>query len=182
MNSKEDFNKKITELVGNKIIRVYYSQINYPVNQPYWNDLRSEFDCLDFGLVIEFDDKLFYKIYWDDEYYQFGISCKKIENISDSKFSKIWDVSFNDKWKDLLNKKIIDIKVYWDIAQQNNENIEYPQDLELVFDNDEHIYISASYYNREDDEFLGFSDEIVVIFDKDIANKYHIGPFRNMAV
>ena len=180
MFSKEDYNNKILSLTNKKLVRVYYLQLNYHDNQPYWNNYSSEFDYLDYGLVFEFDDKTFYEIIWDSEFYQFGLSCKQINNLLDSDYTKVWDVTYNNSWKDLISHKIIGVKVFWETAFENEQEFDYPQDLDLTFENDKHIYLSASAYLKEEDIFVDYSDEVVVIFNQEIAKKYKICSFRNI--
>jgi hypothetical protein len=57
MFSKEDYNNKFLSLTNKKLTRVYYLQLNYKDNQPYWNNFSQEFDYLDYGLVFEFENK-----------------------------------------------------------------------------------------------------------------------------
>ena len=180
MFSKEDYNTKFLSLTNKKLIRVYYLQLNYKDNQPYWNNFSQEFDYLDYGLVFEFENKTFFEIIWDSVFYQFGLSCKQIDNLLDSDNNKVWDVTFNNSWKDLNNLKIIDVKVFWETASEGNQEFDYPQDLELTFENNKRIYLSASAYIKEDDKFVDYSDEVVVIFNQEIAKKYKVCSFRNI--
>ena len=122
--------------------------------------------------------KILFKIIWDREFYQFGLSCKQIDNLFDSDYTIVWDVTFNNSWKDLISLKIIGVKVYWETAFEGDQKFDYPQDIELAFENDKLIYLSASAYIKEEDKFVEYSDEVVVFFSKEIAKKYKIGSFR----
>jgi hypothetical protein len=100
-------------IIGEKIRKVVYSELNHPKGKFYFDG----FDTFDTSINIQMQDDIWWHLSWkDDEFFEFGKGkYLKNQNYQDSEI-KSWDAT--DRWKSILNKKIIDFKVqYFDDAR-----------------------------------------------------------------
>lgn len=173
--NKNDFEQLVNSLIGKSIKHVTYYEINYEDNKEYWNN-NQEFDSLDFGLDLNMNNGECYGIIWGSEFYQYGISLLEHTLKNELSLYKNYDVSLKSNWKSFINKEIIDINIIWSwIKETDNSNeLYYPQDLIITFNNNKKIYISALEI-RDIDTVLYMMDNITVIFKEDIKNKYKVG-------
>jgi len=169
---KKDFENKFNCIINRTLIGVKYYEIEYSNKKPMWN-WNKDFDSLDYGLDLEFNDKSIWGITWGSEFYQYGISIyqKSIKDIL--KGYIVWDVTKEINWKKYLNQKIKKVKIYWDEVEEGLKRFKFPQDVKIVFENDNSIYISA-YEIRKDGFEMGMMDNITVFFDTKIAQKHNL--------
>lgn len=167
-------------LVGKCLHVVRYFEIQYETDQPsYVNDSFSG-HLLDYGCDLELSDGSTVGFIWDGEYFQYGVGIYESSLKSEVKLAKVWDVTKEQNWENVVGKQISKTKVYWSWAQSEGQEKRYfPQDVELEFDDGSLVFFSASQYDEDTDTLCGASDDIAVMFGKTAAQKYKIGPYAN---
>ena len=53
----------------------------------------------------------------------------------------------------------------------------YPQDLRLTFDNSCSVYLSAAQFLNDSDKLFGMSDNVLIVFNDDVAAHHQLGPW-----
>ncbi len=165
-------------LVGKRLRGVRYFEIQYDVEKP--NYLNDSFPghLLDFGCDLEMSDGSIFGFIWDGEYFQYGVGILRSSLQDEVKVAKVWDVTKEQHWTDIVGNSVVKTRVYWSSVQDQGEEKQfYPQDVELEFDDGSLVFFSASQYREDTDTLWGMSDDIAVIFGENAAKKYKIGPF-----
>ncbi len=180
----KDFEEKFKKIIGLTLTNVEYSEIKNELGEPYestpyypskYEDLHS----VDYSVFINTKEEQKIEIYWDDQFFQFGIGIK-INEKSDFSNTAILNVTTEKIWANTIGQKIIDIEINWNIVetieQTNNEteSFHYPQDVKIIFENNQKIIISASTYNQERGDVYGFSDNILVTNNEETAQKINM--------
>ena len=174
------YNQEPQELIGHSIRTVTYYEIDY--GEPGYD--RGDYHTLDFGLQIELNSGVVFYVIWDSLFCQHDIKVKTgdIRNELKTPLDGISEHRLVDdqKWELLLNQKIVAVKSYWSYFQYEGEEIKhyYPQDLELIFENNKSVYFSALEIT-EQNRVIPMADNITVIFDRAIADQYKIGIEEN---
>lgn len=167
-------------LVGRRLAGVRYFEIRYHTDKPNYQDDSFQGHHLDYGCDLEMEDGSTVGIVWDGEFFQYGIGILRSSLSSQLTDFMSWDVTANQYWAPLIGKAVNEVKVYWSWARYEGREIEeYPQDLEVAFEDGSKIYLSASQYNEETDTLWGMSDDVAVVFSLDIAKRYCIGPYAD---
>jgi hypothetical protein len=172
---KRDFENLFRDLIGKKILRVRYYEIEYQDTDNMWQ-YDTRFDSLDFGFDLLCENDFLFPISWGSEFYQYGISPDQA-NLPTSNGYRSIDVSKTSRWIDFLKVKIADVRIVWSWVEESGwvqRKVYYPQDLILRFDNNRDIFISALQIET-DDSFVGMTDNITVFFDRDIAKAFKVG-------
>lgn len=163
---KIELNNTAQSLIGNRIEQVFYWEIDYGSVGFDKDDYHS----LDFGISFITNNKTSYYIIWDSKCVQFDIKIVQGEIMDEFKDDSniiSYDVTNTIKWLSIINKEIIDINVKW------YSDINAPQDILISFENTEQVIISSSEV-WEDKKAKGMSDNIVIFFNTQVANKYGI--------
>lgn len=175
----KDFEEKFKKIIGLTITEVEYSEIKSDVEGPdnllpYYPSKFEDLHSVDFSVFMNTKEEQKIEVYWDDQFFQFGIGIK-INEKSDFSNTSILNVSSEKIWQNTIGQKIIDIEINWNlvetIEQFNNEteSFHYPQDVKIIFENNQKIIISASTYNQERGDVYGFSDNLLVTNSEEIA-------------
>src|SRR5574343_632253 len=158
----KDFEKFSQKLLGHTIVKVEYAESDFDDPIPYYPTKFKNLDSISFSIFLHTDKNETIEIYWDDEFFQFGIGIKLNEKSDFSNF-KIWDVTNNDLWQKFIGTKIIEVKLNWEEVTYSNQTTYYPQDIKMEFSNSFCVFISASrFFNYDDDEVSGMSDNLIV--------------------
>ncbi len=171
---KSEFENHFRALIGKRIVRVRYYEIEYHYTKDMWQ-CYDRFDSLYFGFDLLCEDDFLFPISWGSEFYQYGISPDQ-NNLPTSSGYRSIDVSKTSRWADVLNVKITDVRIVWSWVEESDlikNKIYYPQDLILRFDNNRDIFISALQIET-DNSFMGMTDNITVFFDRDIAKTFKV--------
>jgi hypothetical protein len=180
--TKTEYLAQAEQLVGHRIIGVRYHEVlytddrNIPLIQPEWNR-NPDFDSLDHGLEFDLEDGSICHVTWGGEFHQYGVSIlrRAQQYVGDI---RIWDVTNESRWRDLLNLRIVKADVYWSWVQYEGDprRIEYPQSLRLAFEGGAEVYLSA--FEIRDENFrMGCMDSITVFFDRQAAQS--VGAWSN---
>jgi len=172
---KSDFEKICSDVISGSIIGVNYVNISGMTDFNLFSD--SSFDSVDFGVELEMIDGSLLSISWGTEFVQYGISLRKYRLNEVFNNVSTLDVGRRSRWSTLLSVPIRHISIYWHVLISNGISKEYPQDLEIAFDSNKTVWIGARVYIPKEDALLPFSDEITIIFDDEIAQKYHMGKY-----
>lgn len=175
----KDFENLSLKLVGQKIIKVEYAELDYEESSiPYYPTKFKNLDSIDFSIFLHTDKNDLIEICWDDTFFQYGIGIK-INEKSDFLNFKKWDVTEIELWKTFIGSKIENVNINWEkvttTTEQKSSKLEfliYPQDIKITFSNEKNIYISAaSFLNENDDIVFGMSDNLTVTDNEELARK-----------
>lgn len=170
-----DYEKFCRQLIGLKVLKVEYLEINYePVNpKPYYPTQFKNLDSVDFSIFFHCEEDKVIEVYWDGKFFQYGIGIK-INEPSDFSGYYNWDVSGNDLWEQIIGTKIIDINITWETVTiwEPMESYIYPQDIKITFSNNKNIFISAAgFLEQDDNEVFGLLDNLTVTDNEELARK-----------
>ena len=171
--TREEFETQARQLLGQVVQRVRYCEIGYESEAPAWcGDPR--FDSLDYGLELLTVSGERFPFSWGAEFYTYGVSLAEgLPEASES--TRVRDVSETSRWRDLLGKRIEDVRVFWSCVEGTDiGRVHYPQDVKLVFENGREVYISAFEVWTES-RGMGTMDHITVFFDETIAHQFGVG-------
>ncbi|WP_418510271.1 hypothetical protein [Corallibacter sp.] len=179
LNKKHiDFENRFQYLLGLTIQKVEYLEIKYDDknSKPYYNSHFKEIDTIDFSIIFQTEkDKI--EIYWDGEFYEYGIGIR-INQKTEIATGQKWDVSKSELWKKFIGQKISDFKISWDeviTIEQNSKKTNkfiYPQDLRINFMNNKSIFISAAgFIEIGDNVVMGRLDNLTVTDNELLARQ-----------
>jgi hypothetical protein len=96
-------------------------------------------------------------------------------------YEQKWDVSAEQKWTDVIDKKVVDFKIIWEETWTSNLDgsnkiyTTYPQTFEIKTENGKTIILSASEFKRdEEDEIYPLMDNLIVTTNIDLARQLKI--------
>ncbi|MGJ8653577.1 MAG: hypothetical protein ACSHX8_09925 [Opitutaceae bacterium] len=153
--------------------KIVYNEVEYNENKPYWND-SEDYDTVDFEIDIHGSKGECITIAWGAEFYQYGVS---IRERSAPAPGRPWDVTDQSKWRTFIGREITGVEVFWSWAMDMSTAVKsyYPQDIEIRFEGDQIIYISA--FEIREGCGMGLMDNLTVFFDDAIASRFKIGHF-----
>ena len=170
--TKSEYEALAKSLIGEKIQRVEYFEINY---DGYETDFSGEesFDSLDYGLNCHMWSGHVFGFIWGDEFFQYGVSILKTPLQSEVSECREVDVSNSKNWKSLIGKVITNAQVDWAWVKESGlfkKKIYYPQSIVLSLEGCELVVVSA--LEIQDGTHFGMADNITVFFDEPSAVKY----------
>lgn len=173
---RERLDRDVRSLVGRRIVSVSYFEITTADDVPLW-DGDPDFDTLDHGLELRFDDGDRCWITWGWKFYSYSLEIE-INTSEDRTRMRERDAS-ETRWSGLLQRQITGAQIYWAWQESAADGRRWgPQDLELTFDGGQVVFISAlEVWSAR--QALGEADTITVFFDADVARRYPVGPFTS---
>lgn len=122
----------LATFIGKKITQVFYLSANY-----YKADFRvGKYDQIDLGIYLKFDDASYLNWVWYEDRMLYGYCLMKGDFIQfckdNKKASEIADMSNDLKWKNIINKSIINIETETNLL---TENLAVLSALKLQFEN-----------------------------------------------
>jgi hypothetical protein len=171
------FEQRAKELSGQHIAKVRYFDIPDPDDTASWNVNTEPFDLLAFGLDLEMQTGRVFGFTWGSEFIQYGLSFHSHSLKDELLNASSLDVSNQSRWVSLLHQRIHQATIYWHTFVRDGVQKRFPQDLELIFESGAKVFICARIYQTTSDELFPFADEIAVIFNDQLAQQYHVGPY-----
>ncbi|MGL5873533.1 MAG: hypothetical protein ACRC2R_14400 [Xenococcaceae cyanobacterium] len=168
----QEFNELAKKLIGHKINRITYFEIDYQTGKPCWE--YEQYDFLDYGFDLETEAEKTFGFIWDWEFYQYNISVKEYSLKKEITTYKFWDVTSSSRWSSYLGIEIVDVLVYWSWVITEGSRLEYPQDIVLIFANGNKLFVSAIDIWEDRRIISQFSDNLVVFFDEVVAKKWGV--------
>ncbi|NNV55609.1 hypothetical protein [Limnovirga soli] len=174
-----EFENFCNQLIGFTITKVEYSEIDYEPTRaiPYYPTQFQNLHSVDFSIFLHTDKNNLIEIYWDGQFFEYGIGVKLDEKSDFSGFIT-WDVSESELWKKFIGTTITDIKISWVRVNSNEqksgkkESFIYPQDISLMFTNHKKVFISAAGFLEEgDSEVYGMLDNLSVTDNEYLARQ-----------
>ena len=170
-NDIEDFNKKINTIIGKRIIKVEYFDLNYNNHKKNFLTKFTNVHSVDFSIILYLDNCFSYEITWDSSFFQYGIGISLIRDdiYDDSKI--IWNVTKDNLWKRFIQKPIIGVSVLWETVTERKltqiQSHTYPQTIRIAFDKmeDEIIIGVAEFLNQEENTVMGMMDNLIATND-----------------
>ncbi len=105
-----DFEKKCKLLIGLTLLKVEYLEVDYYVvdsnPKPWYQTKLKDIDSVDFSIILHFENENSGEVYWDGQFYQYGIGLQLNENLVFSSYRK-WEVTKNDLWKKFIGHSIL---------------------------------------------------------------------------
>lgn len=173
------FAKQVESLRRLAIERVLYYEIAYEGGTPERTRYGAIFDSLDFGLELQTVDGQSFYIVWDGRCCQYGLTLELGSLANELGTFAVWDVTGASRWQHVLYQPITAVNIYWLRVEEDSDKIWCPDTIELIFESGQRVFLVAAQYFREHDYLFVLSDELVVIFDEAVAQRYQIGPFAN---
>ncbi len=171
---REQLDGDVRSLVGRQLAGVSYFELIYEDDLPGW-DGDPDFDTLDFGLELRFEDGDGCWISWGWEFYSWSLKLE-VNTTEDRSRMRERDAS-ETRWSGLLGRTITGGQLYWSWQESAADGRRWgPQDLELTFDDSQVVFISALEV-RSARQVFGEADTITVFFDDATARHYQVGPF-----
>jgi hypothetical protein len=84
----------------------------------------------------------------------------------------------SSRWNGILDFPIVGVTVYWCWAGSEWDRIDYPQDLEIQFENGAVVVIAAFEY-RSDGFMMGMMDHITVVFNETDMKRFRLARYEN---
>jgi hypothetical protein len=173
------FEQHAQALCGQRIAKVRYFEINYEDGQLGWNYYGNRFDTLDFGLELEMESGELFDVIWDKEFVQYNLSLRNgsLREEFLNGIVAVRDVTTEPNWRRLQHQPISEVRVYWSRQEVDGVRTFYPQTIEITFAEADKVYLSAASYRPSRDELWSVSDDVLVIFRDEVAQRYHVGPY-----
>jgi len=173
-----------SNLIGLKIKEVFYEELDYETELEYW-EYSNEIHSVDMNVIFELENGQILKIKWDNEFDCYGIGLENIKKVTEREGFKTIKVTENSNWKNLIGKKISEIKVLWDISEglvteycgnkiikSENQTTKIPQSWEIEFEN---LKIWISVLEIKDGETDSFwADHLSIFFTNNGQEKYEL--------
>lgn len=171
----ELFEEEVRQLCTGCLSRVRYYEL--PGSWPSWGAF-AECDTAEQGLDIVCGTRTFH-VTWDNTFFSYGLRVQSGALLDRLRAALVTDVSGENRWAPLVGQRITNASVYWGEVQdpQSGEVTQYPQDIVLTFETGAHVFLSAATYQEATKTLLGMSDNVVVIFDEQVARRLQVGPF-----
>ena len=161
------FEKPIQNLIGKRLTGIEYADIDS--GQPYFD--HGSFHDIALGIQFTFNDSSKVSFGWSENIW-FYLSFEPAPfsnwlNLESENISQ-YNLNNNKNWSNLVNKKIISVKSYWNnISDLNNEILGvYPQDLLLRFEDESVVVISN--FEFENEKFK-LADNLCIFFNEEEA-------------
>ena len=174
--------------VGQTILGVIYGEIKYYFEdnenldpEPLYSTKYPDIDTLDHSIYFKTNNKTIY-VFWDSTFFSYGLLSKEIDlTETTNNYEQKWDVSNQEKWINLIGKKIIDFTIIWEdvytsnMDGSNKKYFTYPQAFQLKMENGILIILSASEFKTpEENKIYGMSDNLLVTTNFDLAKKLNM--------
>jgi hypothetical protein len=176
---KSVYEQDAKSLVGKRIRRVHYYEVDYGEDQygelfKGWRIDDRPFHALDFGIEFTFKSDELFSLIWGSEFASYGLSIVHDSLQTELRTFAVWDVTHESAWLPFLNIAIQDVKVYWGWWQES-ETPEIRRHLPVVwhigFEGKQELFIGAYCYLASKNLFPS-CDELIVTFDAETAKKY----------
>ena len=177
-----DFEKRFEPLIGLKLSKAEYLEINYGSDypSPFYQTRFKDIDSVDFSVILHFEDGYKAEFFWDGQFFQYGVGLKLNSESVFSGYRK-WDVSENELWKKFIGDSMKEIEINWEWVTTTEEKtgkvekFDYPQDVKLSFSSNKNIFISAAAFMEEDDEKVyGLMDNLLVTDNEQLARQVNM--------
>lgn len=151
-------------------------------DEPDWTWASTDFDVLDQGVEVETATGARFAIPWDHTFAGYGLT------VLAGAFAQLlaadanvgnWDVSTSARWQPVLHTPIDDIRIdwLWSWERKNGAHVKVPYTFELDFRSGMRTFLVAAAYFSDRDDLFPMTEDVVVISDEAIAERYGIGPY-----
>ncbi|CAM3881877.1 MULTISPECIES: hypothetical protein [Flavobacterium] len=178
-----------SSLIGQKIVEIYYEEINQDPILEFW-EYSSEIHSIDMNVIFKLDNGKIIQIKWNNEFYCYGVGFEVLEKIElKNDIFKTINVTNHVNWKNILNKKITEVSVFWETINRlvdgslsdeilNNPLLnKLPQTWEIKVEN-EKIWISTLEIRREE-TVLYWADHLTILFSEKSQQKFKLIELAN---
>jgi len=166
---RDAFRQRWSKLPGDAIRRVLYYEIAYEAGLKGWSTAGSKFDTVDFGVEFHFLSDTILSVVWGRDLVQYGLTIVDGSLSASLQHFAVHDVSAESHWASNLGRRIETAELMWNESELEPERGAYVQTAWLVLEGDAHVYISAAEYRLNPPTVLTMMDNILIVFDKDVA-------------
>lgn len=161
--------------VGQIIRGVIYGELKYFADEegnninpePYYKTKYPDIDTLDYSIYFKTDDNTIY-VFWDNTFACYGLLSKQLDlTETTNNYEQKWDVSSDSKWQTFIGQKIVDFKILWAEAITSI----YPQTFEIKTENGKSIFITASEFKDNEDEYYSQMDNLLVTANYELLQR-----------
>lgn len=195
MTAREDYDRRLTELLGQRLTRVRYNELGFgetPEPVPRWA-WYSDHDSLDFGVELSFESGLVRTLEWCNAFDWFTVSLWDGPFGGGSENPR-YDVSRGSRWEPLVGTRIVRVEtagfearlseagtITREVLGASPSGGEWPPFVvALTFERPPKVWI-ATYEQLETGERGSMcADHISVFFDGAAARKWGVLPYANL--
>lgn len=177
--SELDLEKRARRLVGQSLSKVLYQQAGW--SGPDWRvPGHPGLHTVDLAVYLETGSGELHRIGWADEFglhHGFGVTTKPVK-VPDRDRGVMADLSDDAAWRMLLDRPIQAARIHWESVREALRNslsigvsicadhlrrLDYPQSLELVFDDNAAVKFDATRIDPQGNR-LPFTNNLLVSF------------------
>ncbi|MCC3159389.1 hypothetical protein LJ737_19260 [Hymenobacter sp. 15J16-1T3B] len=174
-------------LIGRKITKVLYGEVNYAFceelpDEPirYYHTDFEELHSLDFSIAFMNEDKLIY-ITWDGTFYQYGLYPFVLAKTEyEAKREQCWDVTEEPMWQPCIGHSIANLEIVWeDIYDVGHTGHKLhiaicPYAFCLKLSNETQVFVSAAELRSDGIEAYGLADNLLVTTNERLAKQINM--------
>lgn len=181
MKTRATYEANLKQLVGFAIECVVYFELDYQDGRQYFRDYPETGHFLDFGVELIDATGRTVCLTWDGTFFQYGMGVYVDIPSAEVLPGLAYDVTNDPEWTPFLRRKIVAVESYWtgvfDSMAPDATETSYPQDIRITFDNNRSLYLSAAQFLNDSGELSGMSDNVLIIFHDEVAQKHKLGPW-----
>jgi len=164
-NKLDTYHQTIRELLLGKVIRgVYYEEIDYEDNKPYY-PFSLSIHSVDLNVIFHTDSSEYAQIKWDNMFECYGLAVEKIDKLNYRESISTINLSDDPAWKDIIGLTIQSVNVYWTEIFIGEPPL--PATWEVTFENNTKVWIAAF-----EEPLLYPQDHLTLFFDKSSLEAY----------
>jgi hypothetical protein len=174
-----EYEARVKAVEGRILTEVVYYELQWEGKEaPAYDWLGKDLDALDFGLDLVTDVGETFGIIWEWDFFQYhvGIHRQSLDELVTN--ASTWSVA--ERWGGLIGQEITLAKLWWSSADiegaVSTEREVGPQTLELRFESERSVYVSALEVDATGKRWGG-ADNLVVVWNEGLAEEYEIGPY-----
>jgi len=166
---RDAFRQQWSKLPGEAINGVLYYEIAYEAGFEGWSTAGSKFDTVDFGVEFQFLSGAKRSVTWGRELVQYGLTILDGSLSASLQQVAVHDVTTEPHWAPILGRRIERAELMWRESELEPERGAYVQTAWFGLEGGAHVYISAAEYRLNPPTVLTMMDNLLIAFDKDVA-------------
>lgn len=167
------YQKRLRSLIGTRLLQVvYHTQDDRSHKLTY--DYRLPYHTLDQAIMLQMDSGCWGSFFAGIEFDQHGVDfiLQPLRHIEHSSIRfDLWDVSSHRNWSTFIGQPLIAVNEHWDATPTFACPPLYPSYVQLMFANQQSIWIFTAQSPPQEQFGWESSEEIKVIFDERVAQE-----------
>lgn len=174
-----------SNFVGRKIERIFYEEIGFELDPETW-EFSKNIHSIDMNVIFQLDNGKLLQIKWDNEFRCYGVGFEELQALIFREGFKIIDVTANQNWLNIINRKISSVEIYWDkiesreyhsflgiyIPKGRNKITRLPMTWRINTQ-EESLWIAAFEITKSENNYYT-ADHLTVLFKEEDVEKYSL--------